>query len=652
MNFVAPRSRSVLFLLFLAGWSARGATISALFNTGVGTDGQLLASGSIDPHWQIIQSPDLAFPGPAARVLNDTGFPIRPWLANGPVSKWIAPQADQSTGNQPGDYRYRISFDLTGLEPGTAVISGKWTSDNSGPSVLLNGVNTGLSGDGNFPALGNAFTITNGFIDGVNTLEFVVNNAPPGVNPTGFRCELSGTADAQPPPGTPPTIVSQPVSVSIGSLDPATFSVVASGSRPFNYQWRREGSPIAGANGSSYTIASARGPEAGRYAVVVSNSAGSVTSAVAILTITLLSPAQLSYEPPGASSRRTGLTFSEIMYHPAPDAAGRHTEFIEIYNSNPFIEDISGWRLTGDFDYTFPSNTVLQGNSYLVVAPVPADVEAAYHITGVLGGSTNQLPNDGGTIRLRKRSGAVVLQVQYSDQPPWPVAADGTGHSLVLVRPSYGENDPRAWAHSAFKGGSPGAPDPVPAGPLENVVINEFLANTDPGLNDYVELFNNSSVPVDLSGTWLSDDPAAPKKFSLPAGSVIAPGATRIFLDSAFNASPGSPASFNFLPTGGACVLMSEDASGNLTGYSHGFAFQAADSGRDFGLYINSAGEESFPAFVENLHSILEFAREAIVSAGLLGREEVDETLAQIQRVGKRPDSAFWYAVAYAEGIR
>ena len=64
------------------------------------------------------------------------------------------------------------------------------------------------------------------------------------------------------------------------------------------------------------------------------------------------------------------------------------------------------------------------------------------------------------------------------------------------------------------------------------------------------------------------------------------------------------------------------------------------------------AGEESFPAFVENLHSILEFAREAIVSAGLLGREEVDETLAQIERVGKRPDSAFWYAVAYAEGIR
>ena len=565
-----PRSILFVFLLLLAACCTRAATISALFNTGVGTNGQLLASGSIDPHWQIIQSADLAFPGPAARVLNDTGFPIPPWLANGPASKWIAPQADQSTGNQPGDYHYRISFDLTGLEPGTAVISGQWTSDNGGSAVLLNGVNTGLSGDGNFPALGNAFTITNGFIDGVNTLEFVVNNAPPNVNPTGFRCELTGTADAQPPPGTPPTIVSQPVSVSIGSLDPATFSVVASGSRPFNYQWRREGSPIAGANGSSYTIASARGPEAGRYDVVVSNSAGSVTSAVAILTITLLSPAQLSYEPPGASSRRTGLTFSEIMYHPAPDAAGRHTEFIEIYNSNPFIEDIGGWRLTGDFDYTFPSNTVLQGNSYLVVAPVPADVEAVYHITGVLGGSTNQLPNDGGTIRLRKRSGAVVLEVQYSDQPPWPVAADGTGHSLVLVRPSYGENDPRAWAHSAFKGGSPGAPDPVPAGPLENVVINEFLANTDPGLNDYVELFNNSSVPLDLSGTWLSDDPAT-NKFQLPAGTRLDPRGFVVFDETALGFSLRSEGETIYLvSSNGSRVLDAVRFGGQANGIASG----------------------------------------------------------------------------------
>lgn len=64
------------------------------------------------------------------------------------------------------------------------------------------------------------------------------------------------------------------------------------------------------------------------------------------------------------------------------------------------------------------------------------------------------------------------------------------------------------------------------------------------------------------------------------------------------------------------------------------------------------AGEPTFPAFVENLHSILASARDTIVRAGLLGGREADEALAQTRAVGQRPDAAFWYAVAYAEGIR
>ena len=43
-------------------------------------------------------------------------------------------------------------------------------------------------------------TINTGFIAGVNTLDFVVNNGGPGINPTGVRVELSGTANRQPPP--------------------------------------------------------------------------------------------------------------------------------------------------------------------------------------------------------------------------------------------------------------------------------------------------------------------------------------------------------------------------------------------------------------------------------------------------------------------
>ncbi|MFL5312461.1 MAG: methyltransferase domain-containing protein [Myxococcales bacterium] len=64
------------------------------------------------------------------------------------------------------------------------------------------------------------------------------------------------------------------------------------------------------------------------------------------------------------------------------------------------------------------------------------------------------------------------------------------------------------------------------------------------------------------------------------------------------------------------------------------------------------AGDPAFPAFVENLHFILATARDTIVQAGLLGAAEADEALVQIRRFGARPDAAFWYAVAYAEGVK
>jgi Lamin Tail Domain/CotH kinase protein/Carbohydrate binding domain/Immunoglobulin domain len=512
---------SLAALLSLAStFPARSATIPGLFNSGVDNNGNLLASGSVDPHWTLISSDDPSFPGPNAYVLPDNSYPIPPWVANGPNSKWISPQTSQATGNLPGDYVYRITFDLTGLEPSSAVITGLWTSDNAGPDVRVNGVSTGITSDGNFPVLGNPFTINSGFVDGLNTLDFVVNNASTTVNPTGFRVELSGTADLEAPPGTKPSIVTDPVSVTVGLLDPASFTVSAYGSRPLSYQWRFDGNPVSGATAARFTIANVHGADAGSYDVVVTNDSGSVTSKVATLGVVYLSPAQLSYEPLGPSTRRTGLTFSEIMYHPAPRTDGRQTEFVEIYNSNPYFEDLSGWRLSGDLDYTFPSNTVIEGNAFLLVAPAPADLEAVYGLSGVLGGFTNNLPNDGGTIRLRKRSGGIVLEVTYSDQPPWPAAADGAGHSLVLARPSYGENNPRAWEASAAKGGSPGGPDPVPNGPLENVVINEILAHSDLPLADYIELFNNSSLPADLSGCWLSDDPAT-NKFRIPDGTTL-----------------------------------------------------------------------------------------------------------------------------------
>ena len=62
----------------------------------------------------------------------------------------------------------------------------------------------------------------------------------------------------------------------------------------------------------------------------------------------------------------------------------------------------------------------------------------------------------GGKLRLVGDHSGVLLEIDYDTKAPWPKQADGAGHSLVLARASYGENDPRAWAASDVVGGSPG----------------------------------------------------------------------------------------------------------------------------------------------------------------------------------------------------
>ena len=110
--------------------------------------------------------------------------------------------------------------------------------------------------------------------------------------------------------GTAPTITTQPSAsaVSVGST--ASFTVVASGTSPLTYDWKKDGTSIIGATNATYTIGSAATTAAGSYTVVVSNSAGSVTSTAASLTVTATSTTA-----PRLSnlSVRTALTANQIV---------------------------------------------------------------------------------------------------------------------------------------------------------------------------------------------------------------------------------------------------------------------------------------------------------------------------------------------------
>lgn len=85
--------------------------------------------------------------------------------------------------------------------------------------------------------------------------------------------------------GTPPTLSVQPASQTVCAGGSVTFSVKATGTAPLSYQWQKDGAPISGATGASYTIPAVTAAHAGSYRVVVSNKAGSVTSTPVTLTV-------------------------------------------------------------------------------------------------------------------------------------------------------------------------------------------------------------------------------------------------------------------------------------------------------------------------------------------------------------------------------
>lgn len=160
--------------------------IPGLYNTGVDDSGILIAptiGGTPDPHYQILETGNNAV---LIWSLNGT------WLENGPDSRWLWQNPDATPGNVVRTFR--LTFDLSGLDPSTAAISGRWSSDNNGLDILVNGNSTGQTTPVEAFRNWHSFNIPNQYlVAGANQIDFKVDEiGAPGA----FRAEfLHGTAD-------------------------------------------------------------------------------------------------------------------------------------------------------------------------------------------------------------------------------------------------------------------------------------------------------------------------------------------------------------------------------------------------------------------------------------------------------------------------
>ncbi|MBE2215019.1 MAG: immunoglobulin domain-containing protein, partial [Opitutaceae bacterium] len=177
--------------------------------------------------------------------------------------------ADRTIGQDTGTGS--IAFTIGDVETSTSSLS--LTASSSNTSLVSNAsIAFGGSGANRTVAITPAAGQS-----GTTTITVTVSDGTASASDT-FVLTVSSTDVA-------PTITSQPASVTVVAGASASFSVAATGSPAPAYQWRLNGAAIAGATGSSYAVSGAQVSHAGTYTVVVSNAAGSVTSAGATLTV-------------------------------------------------------------------------------------------------------------------------------------------------------------------------------------------------------------------------------------------------------------------------------------------------------------------------------------------------------------------------------
>ena len=345
------------------------------------------------------------------------------------------------------------------------------------------------------------------------------------------------------------------------------------------------------------------GPRGGQQLLVVGPYSGQLSArGESLVLVNTAGRTNSTLSFPGAPSlAQQFLRITEIMYNPPAPLSGSYTaqdfEYIELKNISTYATlDLNGVTLTAGVDFAFTGSavtTLAPGQRVLVVKNAAAFASRYGAGLTIAGTFTGSLDNAGERLRLLDASNEEILDFSYNNS--WYPMTDGQGFSLVIAN-ELAEPDAwdtaAGWRTSATVNGAPGREDMTPP-VIAPILVNELLPRpTPPGL-DTVELYNSTATNVDIGGWFLTDSFGTPKKWRIPNGTTIAAGGYLVFTESEFN--PGG-LNFSYSSLGEEVYLFSGNASNDLTGYYHGFVYDAADEGVSFGRYLNSQAKEDFVA--------------------------------------------------------
>lgn len=143
-----------------------------------------------------------------------------------------------------------------------------------------------------------------------------------------------------------------------------------------------------------------------------------------------------------------GVVINEVFYN-APNELS-DLEYIELHNVGDTTVDLSGWRLTKGIKFTFPKECNIAPGGFLVVCKDAKVFSRFYEDVEPLGAFEKSLSNGSDKINLKDAAGKTIDSVEYSDEFPWPVSADGYSASLERICPTVDDDSVANWAPSVL----------------------------------------------------------------------------------------------------------------------------------------------------------------------------------------------------------
>ncbi len=314
--------------------------------------------------------------------------------------------------------------------------------------------------------------------------------------------------------GSQPTIVNQPASKTVLAGSAVSLAVEAAGLAPLAYQWKKGTATLSGKTAAVLTFSSVQSADAGSYTVVVTNGAGAVTSAVAVLTVSLTPIVQITSAPANVvivANDRAQLNVvaagsGALTYQWYQGASGVTTTPLAGATTATLVTP--GLGVTTSYWVRITDAAGNVGDSGAAVVTVSASSPLV--VTQVIAGSGYVA---GGVVAITNTltyTGVAPTSVQWATLLPSGWKYLGSGGQEGGVRPTYKSGDLLEWTWTTV-GASPlefSYMVKVPAGTTGDQVIAALVSSQQAGTS-YQTLAKPDPLVVKMlttSGTYHSAD--------------------------------------------------------------------------------------------------------------------------------------------------